>query len=234
MGQVSNTPYNNYTSTSATRGRAPWARYIGFGSIAIAVGVVCAMVYIHGNHDPEPVAPPAPVVMPALAAPPLVTPAPFAKPEQVELRFDSLPSAGIYAEGHSAELCRTPCAFNIELTSESEAKSKRTFIVRSEGYLDKQIVVDLGGAQHEFHVTLDHDMVPMVPIEGGSIVEPIKKQTKAQTKLKRNPKTDKPAETLKPVVEDPPPVPEVRKPTGPAPASTIDPTDTHDPFKSHK
>ncbi len=227
MGQVSNTPYNNYTSTSAT-GRSPWARYIGFGSIAIAVGVVCAMVYIHGNHDPEPVARSAPVVVPPLAPPPLVVPAPIAKLEQIELRFDSLPSAGIYAEGHSAELCRTPCAFNVELTTESDAKGKRTFIVRSQGYLDKQIVVDLGAAQREFHVTLDHDMVP---IEGGSVDEPLKKPTRAQTKLKKSPKTDKPVEPVKPVVEDPP-VPEAKKPT--VPATTIDPTDTHDPFKSHK
>ena len=72
--------------------------------------------------------------------------------QQIELRFDSLPSAGVYAEGHSAELCRTPCAFNVDL-ADGGSTEHRNFVVRSEGYLDKTIEIDLTGAQREFHVT---------------------------------------------------------------------------------
>ena len=46
----------------------------------------------------------APVVAPAVAP---------AAPQLVAVRFDSLPSGGVYADGRSAELCKTPCAFNI-------------------------------------------------------------------------------------------------------------------------
>ena len=48
---------------------------------------------------------------------PIETPAPPRPraPQLVEVRFDSLPSGGVFADGHSAELCRTPCTFNIDL-----------------------------------------------------------------------------------------------------------------------
>ncbi len=222
MGQVSAPTQNPYAQTATTK-KPPWASYIGFGSIAIAVGIVGAMIYMRGekHHDAPPA--PEPVQQPVIMQPtPQVEPVPVAKLQQVELRFDSLPSAGIYAEGHSAELCRTPCAFNVEVGE--EPAGKRTFVVRSQGYLDRSIVVDLAAAQREFHVTLDHDMT-------GSIEEPGKKLLPKPSKpLPVKKPKDKTVETTKPVEDTQPPPPiEVKKPTG-----TIDPTDTHDPFKSHK
>ena len=243
-------PYNAFTSTSATSG-SPWPRYLGLGSIAIAVGVVGAMIYMQRSHPERPpeLAQPAAVATPPLAPSPLVDPIPVAKPQQVELRFDSLPSAGIYEAGHSAELCRTPCAFNVAVGQDGDRGGTRTFIVRSQGYLDKAIVVELAASQREFHVTLEHDMTAS---EGASD-EPAKKlrgkQATKQVVKKANPKLEKPAEPVKQASEEPPPPepkkpppepkkppPEPKKPLGtdPATSGTIDPTDTHDPFKSPK
>ncbi|CAN5644958.1 hypothetical protein BH11MYX1_BH11MYX1_28870 [soil metagenome] len=240
VGQIASptpAPYNHYTSTAATNGSA-WPRYIGFGSIAVGVGVVCAMLYLHRSQtDPAPAAVTAP---PPLADPPaLADPPPVAKSpaQQVELRFDSLPSAGIYEAGHAAELCRTPCAFNVEVGADGNARGTRSFIVRSDGYLDKSIVVDLAAAKREFHVTLDRDLTAS---EAGSDEPARKPRGKQLTKqvvkkatLKPD-KPDKPDETVKPVVEDPPELKKKPGGTEPAGGTTIDPTDTHDPFKSHK
>lgn len=72
----------------------------------------------------------------------------------VELRFNSVPRGTVYAAGHSAELCRTPCAFNVDLR-DSESTNARTFVVRSEGYKEQTITIDLNAPQREFHVALE-------------------------------------------------------------------------------
>src|SRR5439155_25076947 len=86
-----------------------WVWFVG-GAVAVGLGIGAAVWYA-GRSDP------APQVAPA-AAPqqPVVTPEPLpARPKLVELKFDSLPSGGVYEDGHSAELCRTPCTFNVDL-----------------------------------------------------------------------------------------------------------------------
>ena len=166
---------------------------------------------------------------------PHVEPAPQPPPtpaKQLELRFDSLPSGGVYAEGHSAELCRTPCAFNVDL-ADGASTEHRNFVVRSEGYLDKTIEVDLTAAQREFHVNLDHDMTQVGPTSAAA-----KKRVTGKVTTKK-PVTKKPdvvEDTKPPIVDDKPPVKhddsleKIDHKNDPA----IDPTDTHDPFKSHK
>lgn len=77
-----------------------------------------------------------------------------AKHTLVELRFNSVPSGSVFAAGHAAELCRTPCAFNVDMR-DSESTNTRTFIVRSAGYREQAITVDLNSAQREFQVALE-------------------------------------------------------------------------------
>jgi hypothetical protein len=79
--------------------------------------------------------------------------APKAVAKQVEVLFDSLPSGGVYAEGKSAELCRTPCKHNLEVVEGDS--SLRTFIVKTDGYRDGAIVIDLTTTKREFSVTLE-------------------------------------------------------------------------------
>jgi len=181
--------------------------------------------------------------MPTVEPAPPETPA--QKPRQLELRFDSLPSAGVYAEGHSAELCRTPCAFNVDL-ADGEATDRRNFVVRSEGYKDKTLTVDLTAAQREFHVTLEREVTADVdpqPEHQRHVVKPkhstakADAKTEAKTEAKTDAKTeDKPVVEDKPVAEDKPPLKHDDALEKPDHRSTpiIDPTDTHDPFKKHK
>lgn len=73
----------------------------------------------------------------------------------VELRFNSTPSGSVFAAGHTAELCRTPCAFNVDL-KDSESTNTRTFVVRSNGYHEQPITIDLSKPQRSFYVELAH------------------------------------------------------------------------------
>jgi serine/threonine protein kinase len=222
-----------------------WVWFVG-GAFAVGLGIAGALWYAGGDEataKPTPVAQPtANPIDPTIAAPKLV-----------ELRFDSLPSAGVYADGRSAELCRTPCRFNVDLT-DGGPTDHRSFVVRADGYLDKKVDVDFTTSQREFKETLDR-IVPTVvqtppvvdmteePVaeahtEKGSAKKTSGKKTsgkKESTKV-----DDKPEVVEQPKVEDKPPVddtklepvekkPEVKKPVGP-----IDPTDTIDPFRRKK
>jgi serine/threonine protein kinase len=215
------------------RVRSTWGWFVG-GAVAVGLGVAAALIYVHTHGDSPAPAAPAPVVMtPTVVPAPPETPA--QKPRQLELRFDSLPSAGVYAEGHSAELCRTPCAFNVDLT-DGEATDHRNFVVRSEGYLDKTIAVDLGGAQREFHVTLEREVAVASDTqpEHRRVTPKIKKsgtKTEAKTDAKTETKAvadDKPDD--KPVLKHDDALEKPDRKADPI----IDPTDTHDPFKKHK
>ena len=126
----------------------PW---IAGGAIAVGLGIAGAVWYSSRGPQVTPVSPNPSVV--TMKTEPILVPEPPPTPATIELRFDSLPSGGVYADGHSAELCRTPCSFNVD---PADGGAKRTFVVRSAGYLDKPVDVDLGSTQHDFHVTLEH------------------------------------------------------------------------------
>jgi hypothetical protein len=155
-----------------------------------------------------------------MQAQPPPPPPPPTTPSIVELKFDSLPKAGVYVEGHSAELCRTPCAFNVNL-GDGGPTDRRTFIVRADGYRDKPVLVDLKSGQRDYSVSLEQSVVEEA--------EPPRKGTKTGSTKKKVTKT--PAEKKPPVVEpedkpaEKPPEPVKKKPN-----ETIDPTDTVDPF----
>ena len=214
---------NGYASVTPAKSTM-WPWLLG-GAVAVGLGITAALFYVQRSDDTK-AADVAAVQMPVVAPTPLVEPAPqlpVAPAKQVELRFDSLPSGGVYAEGHSAELCRTPCAFNIDL-ADGGPTDHRNFVVRSEGYLDKTIAIDLTSAQREFHVNLEHD------------VAPIAVDSKKRIPGKKKPGTKQVVEETKPPVDDKPPIKhddsleKIEHKNDPA----IDPTDTHDPFKSHK
>ena len=87
------------------------------------------------------------------------------------MRPDSLPAAGVFADGRSAELCRTPCSFNVDL-ADGGPTDRRTFLLRVEGYKDRAITVDFAASQRDFSATLDRvDLVPTVPVVTQTPVE---------------------------------------------------------------
>ncbi|MEO8845100.1 MAG: serine/threonine-protein kinase [Kofleriaceae bacterium] len=222
---------SGYSSVASQSKSTMWPWLLG-GAVAVGLGITAALFYVEQRGD-EPKPPElasqtvAPVIMPHVEPAPALPAAPV---KQIELRFDSLPSGGVYAEGHSAELCRTPCAFNVDL-ADGGSTEHRDFVVRSEGYLDKLIAVDLTGAQREFHVGLDHDMTQLGPVS-----EVTKKHVKVTKKPASAKKPEVVDDTKPPVVDDKPPLKhddsleKIDHKNDPA----IDPTDTHDPFKSHK
>ncbi len=237
--------YSQYTQQPAApveSARTPlWLWLVG-AAVAIGGGVAGALWYANREPaQPAPAAQPAPVQMATTPAPPAPTvdPAQPAPPQLVELRFDSLPSAGVFADGHSAELCHTPCNYTFDVKD----GAKRTLVVRADGYRDKSIDVDLASDQREFSVTLDHvappprEPEPAVETESPATTSKKTHATHATKHAKPEAKPDdKPVETKpddKPVetkVEPPPPPP---PDTTKKPDDKIDPADTHDPFRRH-
>lgn len=235
-----------------------WVWFVG-GAFAVGLGIAGALWYADTTEPPPPVPTPKPQPQPQ----PQPTAAPIDLPEPtptlVALRFDSLPSAGVYADGHSAELCRTPCKFNVDLT-DGGPTDRRTFVVRTDGYQDERVEVDFTAAKREFSVSLakvpalvDMSEEPDATDEPASKGKKTKKGKKADDRKADDRKAeaaktddkkvddkkadDKKAEPAK--VEDKPPEPVVTKPveTKPAekkPVGPIDPTDTIDPFRRKK
>lgn len=219
----------------------PWWVWMVGGAVAVAIGVGAA-VFLTGRTDSQPApvaakAPPkpaeptptvAPPVAPPTVAQPTITPT-VTEPQQIEVRFDSLPSGGVYADGKSAELCRTPCAFNIDLADGGPA-DKRTYIVKAAGYDDGVVLVDLTTSQREFSITLAQ--------RGGPVAAGPTKIGKASKPGKTGKLVEKPAE--KPA-EKPPTKPtdvnlldpDKEDPTAKKPRKTddeLDPSHTLDPF----
>ena len=137
-----------------------WVWFVG-GALAVGLGIGAAVWYagrdardggptVDGRTQPS-VGPVATAIEPARdPAAPMNEPA---RVQSIELRFDSNPSGGVYEEGKSAERCRTPCAFSIQ--HRAGVDDRRVFVVRSEGYRDHVVPVDLALAQREFNVQLE-------------------------------------------------------------------------------
>lgn len=186
----------------------PWWTWFFGGAIAVAIGISGALWYARKDsrrvepvvREPTRAEPTRPVVVPQDEPP--------AKPRITEVKFDSLPSGGVYAEGRSAELCRTPCSFNIDL-GDGGSTERRTYIVRADGYIDHPVMVDLTGSQRSFAVTL------------ASREAPVSKEPTAATDKA------KPAVTGRPVKKPKDPKRSDEKGDG----SKIDQTELSDPFK---
>ena len=253
--------YSQYSlpETAPPEPATPWWVWFIGGAFAVGLGIAGALWYAHSS-EPEavPVAVPAPT--PPVVQQPTANPIePPAVRKLVELRFDSLPSGGVYADGRSAELCRTPCRFNVNLTDGGPA-DHRTFVVRADGYQDKRVEVDFAASQRTFSVSLDRyvptvpAVLPQPPIVDMSGEEPDapgaekassrrsggkKSARRTEDKKPDNDKADeKPAVKVedkteeKPLVNDTKLEPVEHKPkkkVGP-----IDPSDTIDPFRRNK
>ena len=226
-----------------------WVWFVG-GAFAVGLGIAAAVWYANrGNDAVEPVAsPPAPTA-PVQATP--IAPAVDPAARYVQLRFDSLPSGGVYAEGQSAELCRTPCETKLDL-KDGGSTQRRTFVVKSSGYVDGRIEVDLTAADREFRITLERE--PTVtqindPPVGDTAddrpsVDPRpsrpSRPTKPTRKAKKSPKDDdddddKDGNTTKPLPtvqdEKQPETVDAKKPAPRKKPEKIDETLTIDPFK---
>jgi hypothetical protein len=59
----------------------------------------------------------------------------------------------VFTDGQPTELCRTPCAFDID-PADGGSTEHRVFVVRRAGYVERSITVDLAGTQREFQVAL--------------------------------------------------------------------------------
>ncbi len=208
------------------------AVWLGGGAAAAGIGIAAALWFASKN-------PPVPTQKTTPTAQPIATPIESSAPKLVELRFDSLPTGGVYADGRSAELCQTPCSFNVDL-ADGGPKEKRTFVVRAEGYEDKRVEVDFGVSQRDFSVTLGRlptvppvttGVAPSEPVETVDFTAATAGDTKtAKTRKKGRGKGKTKDTKVEEVVETPPPPPPEVK-IEPKPVKKIDRTDTIDPFK---
>jgi serine/threonine-protein kinase len=231
------------------RAAAPWWLWFAGSGAAVGIGITAAVWYA-GRADPSlaPRPPPIAAAPTAAAAPPAPdsppVAAPAARPALVEVRFDSLPSGSVFADGGAAELCRTPCTFDIDLSDGGPA-DRRAFIVRRAGYVDSPVTVDLTGTQREFQVMLQHAAVDLAspaaeahPREPrGDAKEPERRPARRPARPARKDARDgaarapaEPRPEARPSAEpsSPPEPPEVKSPTT---APAIDPADTLDPFR---
>jgi hypothetical protein len=211
-------PSGLISSSGAAPSTTKWA-WIAVGTAVVAIGIGAIAWY--AGQDPiadattHPTAAPTPPPAPPEPPPVEIAPAVAAPAPQVELRFDSLPSAGVYADGRSSELCRTPCSFNVDLT-DGGPKDRRAFVVRTAGYKDARVDVDLTSARRVYAVTLEQ-LVPPKPVVVD--VKPAKPD-KPERPSRRRPshRSTKPATTA---------------PDEPTPKTNekIDRSYTRDPFK---
>ena len=188
---------------------SPWWLWVGGGAIAVCLGIGAAIWYAgRGSETPQPTS--------SARTIPMVTAEPALAPTAsgiLEVRFDSLPSGGVYVAGQSAELCRTPCTFDID-RDDGGATDRRTFVVRSENYKDLEVVVDLASAKREFKVTLEQRAALELPVAPRS--NRIKKPTNRPLPV--------PPHRIEP---------KPNSDAGPEPAkkpAAIEPTDLADPF----
>jgi serine/threonine protein kinase len=244
-----NSQYNpHYTSHVVPPASTPWWVWFVGGAVAVGLGVGAALWYA-GRSESTPVAQADPTPQPVITGQP-IEPAGSAEPaaKPFELRFDSLPSGGVFADGRATELCRTPCAFNVDLADGGPA-DKRTFYVKSDGYKDHVVTVDLTGTQREFRVTLEREPTIVaeptpIPQEDPAVDPKVKVGKRVVTKKKTDvkpppekvpdPPPEKPVEVKKPVDDliDPTDGRKVEKKV--PKKGGIDATETIDPFRRKK
>ncbi|MBA3455258.1 MAG: serine/threonine protein kinase [Deltaproteobacteria bacterium] len=210
----------------------PWFVWFIGGAIAVSLGVGAAVWYAGGDELPD-----APVAAKQPGTALTVTPAapepsvPVVK--QVGLRFDSLPSGGVFADGKSAELCQTPCTHNVDM--QDGGSTLRTFFVKSDGHRDGVIVVDLTQAKREFSVTLERYEPVVVPPQPTIVTNPPSTKSTKSTKSSNKPKSS--SKSDKQVTNTPPPQPEPDvedvsdKKADKRSGDKIDRSDTLDPFR---
>ena len=256
-----NSQYNGmYTSHVVPPAATPWWVWFIGGAIAVGLGVGAALWYA-GRSEPaaaiaqsqpgQQPAPGQPSGQPIEDQPTAGTESP--KVQAIELRFDSLPSGGVFADGKAGELCRTPCAFDVNL-ADGGPTDKRTFRVRSDGFKDSLVVVDFAGTERAFRVSLEREptIAPAIA-ELPARVDRVAPAAQPTRSTPRVVKKKQPPAVVKqpPVVVKQPEKPkltddlidptdgkatEVKKPTEKKPIEKkgIDATETIDPFRRKK
>ena len=215
-------PTTGQTSSPPRRPMPVWAWFAG-GAAVVTIGIAAAVLSTDDETTPS-TPPPSVTAMPAPDEPPPVArPLPVVAvappPKLVELHFDSLPSGGVYADGRSSELCRTPCTFNVDL-SDGESTERRTFIVRNAGYKDARVEVDLTAPKPLYGATLEPLAAvtrPVPPPPPAKAEKPRSKKPRSSVKRPSQPTT-------------PPPSEEPKDTSG----GKIDRSYTRDPFKSDR
>ena len=220
----------------------PWWLWFAGGLAAVGVGIIAAIWWVGrgGPARPAPAATTAASTAAASAAAasaaasaPAATPAPPPAPALIEVRFESTPSGSVYADGRTAELCHTPCSFDID-PADGGPTGHRGFVVRRPGYADSPVTVDLTGGPRDFQLALrplaeppPAPTPPPPPPTPSAAPVPDARPAAEHRAIKR---PERPArETRKqpaPDKADASP-PAARKPGTPA----IDPSDTLDPFR---
>jgi serine/threonine protein kinase len=236
--------------TAIQRSTPWWVWFVG-GAIAVGVGISAAVWYAG-----RPALPPA--TAPAAATAPTVSqPAPIAEPiappaaTTVAVRLDSTPAGDVFADGATTPLCHTPCTYDID-PKDGGSPDQRRYVVRSDGYQDGAIVVDLKGAQRDFKVALEprpeqaeakpearDEAKAMKPAgKPGLRTRTIKRAAKRPDEAAAKPDDKKPDEAAakpddknpdNPDLIDPGPGRPTKKPDKRPPGS-IDAADTLDPF----
>jgi hypothetical protein len=139
----------------------------------------------------------------------------------------------VFADGQPTELCRTPCAFDID-PADGGPTDHRVFVVKRAGYVDHPVTVDLAGTQREFQVALQRAAPGAAHPEAGPNDAHADGKDGADRHTAKRParparKAGGRSDVAPETKPDAPSEPEARPAKKPAP--TIDPTDTLDPFR---
>jgi serine/threonine-protein kinase len=246
--------YGGEHAPTPTRSTPLWVWIVG-GALAVGLGTGAAIWYAGRGDRP---ASPAPT---AVATPSVDQPAPIAEPgpeprvepgpppptttlpppppptTTLEVKLDSTPAGDVYADGGAAALCHTPCTHTID-PRDGGSPDQRRYVVRTAGYQDGPIVVDLKGAQREFRVALEptppDEPVAKPTAKPGGRPRPVTAVRRPTAKPTAKP--DEPTRPAEPVARpdtkpdnpdliDPGPGKKPKKP------GTIDSADTLDPFR---
>ena len=115
MSQVGSVPsiYNPYRTAQPPEPATPWWVWFVGGAIAVGLGIAGALWYAGSTEHAD-----CTTACEARRAGRATDREPDRSARAAQdhrAPFDSLPSGGVYADGRSAELCRTPCNFNVDL-----------------------------------------------------------------------------------------------------------------------
>jgi hypothetical protein len=137
----------------------------------------------------------------------------------------------VFADGQSTELCRTPCAFDID-PADGGSTEARAFVVRRAGYVDHPVTVDLTGTTRDFQVALQRAEPTSAHPHADGTDGADRHTTRRPARPARKPGSRgelAPAARAEPAEPAEPGAQPVARPAKKPPP--IDPTDTLDPFR---
>ncbi|MEZ4363093.1 MAG: serine/threonine-protein kinase [Kofleriaceae bacterium] len=231
-------------STHLVRG-TPWYIWFVGGALAVSLGAGGAAWYVASTGA-------APDAVPAASSAP--------PSELVEIQLVSQPAGGaVFRKGSASELCRTPCALNLDI-AELGALPIRPFVIRHDGYEDATIAVDPRSPERKFIVTLTpqplevapapapapsdeghpegatgaEDEVVLEPASAGAAAPPPRRPPRRPSRGDKDTVFELPAATTAPARPPAASLPDVptEPPKVPPKSGKIDRSETIDPFRS--